>query len=650
MQRREFIRHFMKQAGIGAGVIAAGSAGAIGYYQPRKELYGKGAADSSSDLPEKLKVPKRAVVVGGGLAGISAAMELAQRNFEVTLVEASSSLGGKLTGWSIDALGERFPVEHGFHGFFDQYYNLNEMFASAGVGSGVFTPSPGYPVLFHRKAVEVFGQTPKLFPLNILSVVQQSRTLDIASFLKDYRGLPSLIELFRYRYDRSFREYDRIDFMTYCRRGEVLPAFVDTVLHPFADATMNRMEVLSAAEAMRYFHFYFMGSPEGLGFRITTKDCMSALVDPLERKLRSLGVKVLKGSRVAGLELQGGQVASVRLEGASGGEPEVAATIEREKVPASGWLELQSETGDPLLLGRRGDSWAALDARCTHMGCPVKPDAASGGFLCPCHAGRFDAEGVPVSGPPKAPLAALQVREDGGLLVLERGTADASPAVAAAPEPLPCDYCVVASDVRGTRALLGGAGAVNPEFGRQVASLGEADPYAVWRVWLDRPLGSAKFPFYTVSGYSYTDSISLYSSFQEPFASWARRSGGCVAELHAYAIAPQDVRPEQEIRDTMLRELHEMFPESRDAKILHEIFMMQSNFSRWAPGDHASRPGVETPFSNLFLAGDWVGTEAPVFLMEAAAFTGRMAANAIAAKESLRQKALPIVPMQGLFA
>jgi isorenieratene synthase len=45
-----------------------------------------------------------------------------------------------------------------------------------------------------------------------------------------------------------------------------------------------------------------------------------------------------------------------------------------------------------------------------------------------------------------------------------------------------------------------------------------------------------------------------------------------------------------------------------------------------------------------------VGTEAPVFLMEAAAFTGRMAANAIAAKESLRQVALPIVPMQGIFA
>jgi len=650
MDRRDFIRLFMKRAGIGAGVFAAGTAGLVGYYQPRKELYGKGSAEGSAALPDKLKSPKKAVVVGGGLAGISAAMELARRNFEVTLVEASSSLGGKLTGWNIDALGETFPVEHGFHGFFDQYYNLNEMFASAGVHKDVFTPSPGYPVLFHSKAVEMFGQTPKLFPLNILSVVEQSRTLDIASFLKDYRGLPPLIEMFRYQYGRTFKQYDGIDFMTYCRRGEVLPAFVNTVLHPFADATMNRMEVLSAAEAMRYFHFYFMGSPEGLGFRITTRDCMSGLIDPLEKKLAALGVKVLKGTRVDGLELQGGRVTSVRLDGASSGEPEAVATIGKAAVPESGWFELKSEDGTPLLLSRRGDSWVALDARCTHMGCPVRPDGQAGGFLCPCHAGRFDDDGKPVSGPPGAPLAALQVREDGELLVLERGKPADAPVTVSGPEALPCDYCVVASNVRGTKTLLRDAGDVNPDFGKQVALLGEADPYAVWRVWLDRPLKAARYPFYTVSGYTYTDSISLYSSFQEPFARWARKSGGCVAELHAYAIAPDQVRPEAEIRETMLQELHEMFPESRGAKILHEIFMMQSNFSRWAPGDHASRPGVETPFSNLFLAGDWVSTEAPVFLMEASAFTGRMAANAIAAKESLRQTALPIVPMQGIFA
>ncbi|HHE08152.1 MAG TPA: (2Fe-2S)-binding protein, partial [Chlorobaculum parvum] len=336
------------------------------------------------------------------------------------------------------------------------------------------------------------------------------------------------------------------------------------------------------------------------------------------------------------------------LDGAGAASGAVASIPKRE-VPVTGWLQHTSEAGIPLLVARRGAEWVALDGRCTHMGCPVGPEAGTDGLYCPCHAGRFDAEGVPFSGPPKAPLARLDVREAGEMLVIGQASSASSPAVVTS-EELPCDYCVVASDVRGTRELIAATQPGNRDFASHIAALGEADPYVVWRVWLDRPVSSADFPFYTVSGYTYTDSISFYSSFQQPFIDWAKRTGGCVAELHAYAVAPQDIRPEPEIRAAMQQELYAMFPETRKATIRHEIFMMQSNFTRWAPGDHATRPGVETPYANLFLAGDWVSTKAPVFLMEAAAFTGRQAANAIAAKESLRQRPLPIVPMDGIFA
>ena len=621
---------------------AAALAGAVGYYQPRKELYNGGSKDGEG--AERLATEKNVVVIGGGLAGISSAIELARRGFRVTLVEASPSLGGKLTGWILDALGERFPVEHGFHGFFDQYYNLNEMFAYAGVKSSVFDPAPGYPVLFRQRSAEVYGKTPKWFPFNILSVVGQSRSLDIGSFLMDYPGLLPVIGMFRYDYQNTFRDYDSIDFMTYCREGDILPAFIDTVLHPFADATMNRMEVLSAAEAIRYFHFYFMGSPEGLAFRITNRDCMTALIDPLESKLKELGVTILKGRRAVRLIAANGTVSGVELQGGAGSD--VFRQTGQTSVPESGWALLQTDTGVPVIASREGGVLRAFDARCTHMGCPVTWDAEAGGFYCPCHAGRFDTAGNPVGGPPEAPLAQLDVAEEDGVLVFR--TSHAASGVSG--EVLPADYCVVASDVRGTRELVLGSGSGMATLESSVASLGEADPYAVYRLWLDRPLGSAEFPFYTVSGYTYTDSISIYSDFQEPFISWAKKQGGCVVELHAYAIAPEDVKSEEVVRSAMKEELHRMFPETRKATILHELFMQQSNFTRWAPGDHRRRPGVETPLSNLFLAGDWVRVDAPVFLMEAAAFTGRMAANAIFSRESLRLTPLPIVPMDGIFA
>ncbi len=640
MDRRDFLGKFFKRTGAVAGITAIGAAGLLGYYQPRKEFYREQDREGDEGLGDKLGQPKKAVVVGGGLAGISAAMELARRNFEVTLIEASADLGGKLTGWDVDALGQRFPVEHGFHGYFNQYYNLNEMFAESEVGD-VFMPAPGYPVLFKDLPLEVFGKTPKLFPLNLLSVVQQSESLDVIPILKDFQQMIPVLDMFRYEYERTFEQYDGIDFMTFCREQGIYDPFFRTVLHPFSDATMNRMEVLSAAEAIRYFHFYFMGSPEALGYRITTRNCMDALVRPMERRLKELGVTILPGKNVHRIEVDGLKVSGVELGG--GGAAGVVAVVDASTVTEGEWRSLETENGLPVLITMRKGEYLAFDGTCTHMGCPVVPDKKSGGLFCPCHAGVFDENGIAVSGPPELPLQKLGVTVAGHQLLVSTGGAGRS-------EILECDYCVLAADVTGTKRIVERSAIHQPEFEGRIASLGTADPYVVWRLWLDKPLSSAEYPFYTVAGFAYTDSVSLFSRFQEPFISWGKRFGGSVVELHAYAIAPQDVRPDEVIRETMLKELHHMFPETKSAAVLYDVYMRQQNFTRWAPGDHASRPVSETPLENLFLAGDWVKVDAPVFLMEAAVFTGRLAANAICRKEALKPTPLPIVPMDGLFA
>ena len=639
MNRREFLGKFFKRSGAVAGVAAVGAAGLLGYYQPRRELYGEADSGNVEGLKDRLDVPQKAVVIGGGLAGISAAMELAARNFDVTLVEASADLGGKLTGWDVEALGQTFPVEHGFHGYFNQYYNLNEMFAESEVGD-VFMPAPGYPVLFREQPLEVFGKTPKLFPFNLFSVLQQSESLDVLPILKDFKQMLPVLDMFRYEYERTFERYDGIDFMTFCREQDIYEPFFRTVLHPFSDATMNRMEVLSAAEAIRYFHFYFMGSPEALGYRITTRNCMDALVRPMERRLKELGVRILSGKKVGKLVVDGLKVSGVELEG--GGAGAVVAEVEASAVTEGVWISFETEDGLPVLLTRRNGEYIAFDGTCTHMGCLVTPDTKSGGFFCPCHAGVFDDEGNVLSGPPEAPLRKLGVTVSGDQMLVSTGGGKS--------EIIECDYCVLATDVIGTKKIIERSEMRQSEFEVQVAGLGTADPYVVWRLWLDKPLTSAEYPFYTVAGFTYTDSVSLFSRFQEPFISWEKRHGGSVVELHAYAIAPEDVRPDEVIKETMLKELHYMFPETKDTTILYDVYMQQQNFTRWAPGDHAKRPVSETPLDNLFLAGDWVKVDAPVFLMEAAVFTGRLAANAICRKEVLKPTPLPIVPMDGLFA
>jgi phytoene dehydrogenase-like protein len=53
------------------------------------------------------------IVIGGGVAGLSAAAVLAERGVRVRLLEARPSLGGRTTAFTDPATGER--VDNGQH-------------------------------------------------------------------------------------------------------------------------------------------------------------------------------------------------------------------------------------------------------------------------------------------------------------------------------------------------------------------------------------------------------------------------------------------------------------------------------------------------------------------------------------------------------
>ena len=77
-----------------------------------------------TSLPLNLQQPKSVAVIGGGIAGISAACNLSERGFQVHLYEKENYLGGKLGSWQFQSHGETLRTDHGFHGFFRQYLNL----------------------------------------------------------------------------------------------------------------------------------------------------------------------------------------------------------------------------------------------------------------------------------------------------------------------------------------------------------------------------------------------------------------------------------------------------------------------------------------------------------------------------------------------
>lgn len=58
------------------------------------------------------------------------------------------------------------------------------------------------------------------------------------------------------------------------------------------------------------------------------------------------------------------------------------------------------------------NSFLALSASCTHRGCEVSWDGGGREFVCPCHSGRFDAQGKRTGGPPRKPLPVLPTQVD----------------------------------------------------------------------------------------------------------------------------------------------------------------------------------------------------------------------------------------------
>jgi thiosulfate dehydrogenase [quinone] large subunit len=72
-------------------------------------------------------------------------------------------------------------------------------------------------------------------------------------------------------------------------------------------------------------------------------------------------------------------------------------------------------TGDPgVIIKLRDGTFVAFDTVCTHAGCTVEYDRASGYLICPCHGAAFDPanQAEAIAGPTDQPLAVIPIHID----------------------------------------------------------------------------------------------------------------------------------------------------------------------------------------------------------------------------------------------
>src|SRR6185503_20603859 len=70
-----------------------------------------------------------AIVIGAGLAGLSAAFELAEKGLRVLVLEADPQVGGRTSNWRANGM----DVESGIHKFVGFYKEFPRLLERAGI-------------------------------------------------------------------------------------------------------------------------------------------------------------------------------------------------------------------------------------------------------------------------------------------------------------------------------------------------------------------------------------------------------------------------------------------------------------------------------------------------------------------------------------
>ncbi|MEU1542512.1 FAD-dependent oxidoreductase [Actinacidiphila glaucinigra] len=245
----------------------------------------------------------RVAVVGGGIAGLTAATALAERGVRVDLLERDGALGGRVSGWPTPlADASTATMSRGFHAFFRQYYNLRHLLRRIDPELSMLRPLADYP-LQRGKARDSFRRVPRTPPWSVLGFVALSPSFT-------WSGLAGMnprqaLALLDVRVPDVYERLDHISAAEYLDRVRFPEDARHLAFEVFSRSFFADPHQLSAAELVLMFHVYFLGSSEGLLFDVPCEPCPQALWDPLAAYLSKLGTTVETGTRVVAVRPDG---------------------------------------------------------------------------------------------------------------------------------------------------------------------------------------------------------------------------------------------------------------------------------------------------------------------------------------------------------
>jgi len=167
--------------------------------------------------------------------------------------------------------------------------------------------------------------------------------------------------------------------------------------------------------------------------------------------------------------------------------------------------------------------------------------------------------------------------------------------------------------------------------------------HAVLRLWFDKP------PRQTPESGIFSGDFIMHNFFwlhkiYAPYRKWHKETGGSCIEVHVYGPAGVLAQTDAVLITNVLTDFYRAFPELKGHLIKPHIQRNAATHTLPALGARGTHLGIETPWENLFCAGDWVRHEIPAFFLERACITGIESANrvlALSGKEIFELKNYP---------
>lgn len=306
MQRRDFLKSF-GVGSLGYSILNAQSAHA--FPQPPRVI-----SPRNPRAQRLLRDPgsKSVLIVGAGLAGLSAALELSERGYRVVIRDAMDIVGGKLAVRKESNPAGTFWVEHGLHMWFNNYHVFKNIRDRLGVNEN-FRPFNEVQFKFKDYESETIRSEPPVYPINLLNILKNSPNMNVL----DAAGtLNTIREVLFFNYKTNYERLDNITFAHLAQQRKINKKFYDIVMEPAASVTLNDPESISAAEMCLYMHLYFLSHPKAFHREVTTKDHFNALLKPWVERLKKFGTQISLSHAVEGLEIVDGKVRGVVGESA----------------------------------------------------------------------------------------------------------------------------------------------------------------------------------------------------------------------------------------------------------------------------------------------------------------------------------------------